>query len=239
MPNNKSYLNVIILLSLTLTGFVYIWQADGISATEIKLESIPLKLGEWQGEEILLSQRTLQILETKDALMRQYTNPQGERVILAIVYSALNRGAFHPPEVCYLGGGRVLLNKQSEKIELVNEKNDAYAMQVNKLLMQDSAGKELAWYWFTAGDRVTSSYYHQQLFFVWDKLRRNQPGGALVRVSIRANDDLPEAEAAGKDFIRQIAPKLSSYLACAGKSRRNFKPFAIKRLSSSLKKLDN
>jgi EpsI family protein len=215
MPNNKICLITIVLLSLTLLGLIYFWQARRISAPEIQLGNIPipLQLGEWKGEDITISQRTYEILETKDALMRQYTNSQGESVVLAIVYSAVNRGSFHPPEICYLGGGRELLNKGVERIEMVPPRKNPYTMQVNKLIMQDKAGKEIAWYWFTAGSRVTSNYYLQQCYFIWDEIRHKRTGGALIRVSIRVADNSQIADVQGKDFIKQIAPILLDYLS--------------------------
>lgn len=212
MPNNKTYLIVIVLLSLTLLGLIYFWQARSIPAAEIKLENIPLELGEWKGQDIALSERTYGILETKDVLMREYTNARGEKVALVIIYSAVNRGSFHPPEICYLGGGTELLNKGFERIETEPGKNSS-AMEVNKLVMQNRAGKEIAWYWFTAGNRVIASYYRQQLFFLWDEIRGNRQGGALVRVSTRSGDGLKGADVRGKDFIRQIAPILLDYLS--------------------------
>jgi len=226
MSNNKAYLIVIILLSLTLVGLIYFWQARSISPAKIKLENIPLKLGEWKGEDIPISQRTYELLETKDALMREYTNSQGERVALVIVYSAVNRGSFHPPEICYLGGGRTLLNKGIEKVEIgqkamvwlpiakaiAQRGKDSSALQVNKLVMEDRAGKEIAWYWFTAGSRVTPNYYRQQCYFIWDEIRHNRQGGAMVRVSIRTRDDLKRADSRGKAFIKQLAPILLDYL---------------------------
>lgn len=213
MSNNKTYIITIVLLSLTLLGLIYFWQARRISAPEIQLGNIPLQLGQWKGKDLPITERTYKILETRDALMREYTNPQGESVVLAIVYSAVNRGSFHPPEVCYLGGGRELLNKGVERIEISQPRKNPYTMQVDKLIMEDKAGKEIAWYWFTAGSRVTSSYYRQQCYFIWDEIRHNRQGGAMVRVSIRTRDDLKRADSQGKDFIQQIAPILLDYLS--------------------------
>ncbi len=212
MPNNKNYIITIALLSLTLLGLIYFWQARSISPAKIKLENIPLQLGQWNGKNLPITERTYEILETRDALMRQYTNSQGESVVLVIVYSAVNRGSFHPPEICYLGGGRELLNKGIERIEIAQSGKNPYVMQVNKLIMEDKAGKEIAWYWFTAGSRITSNYYRQQCYFIWDELRRNRQGGALVRVSTRVTDDSQIAEVQGKDFIQQLAPILLDYL---------------------------
>lgn len=213
MSNNKTCLITIALLSLTLLGLIYLWQPRSIPPAEIKLENIPLRLGKWEGSEIPVSERVYQTLETEDMLMREYTNGGGEKVVLAIVYSGVNRGTFHPPEICYLGGGRELLNKGLERLEIAKPGGISYVMQVNKLLMEDGAGKEIAWYWFTGGNRVTSNYYRQQYYFIWDEIRRNGSGGALIRISTRViGNDLKGADGRGKDFIRQIAPILLSYL---------------------------
>lgn len=213
MPNNKSCVIVIILLSLTLLGLIYFWRSGSMPPPEIRLEDIPFTLGGWKGEDLPLSERTYELLETEDALMRVYTNGRGEKIYLAIVYSGVNRGSFHPPEICYLGGGTELLNKGFDKIEMNGPGKGSHAMEVNKLLMEDRLGKEIAWYWFTAGSRVISNYYLQQCYFVWDEIWRNRAGGSLIRVSIRAaGGDLKEADGQGKDFIREIAPILLSYL---------------------------
>lgn len=213
MPNNKNYLITIALLSLTLAALIYLWQSRNTLPAQVRLEDIPLKLGEWKGEDIPISERIYQLLETKDVLMREYSNAKGERVVLAIVYSGANRGSFHPPEICYLGGGRELLNKGMETVELGEPKKSSSAMQVNRLLMQDQAGKEIAWYWFTAGSKVTDNYYLQQCYFIWNELRRNPIGGSLIRVSARAmGADLGKADAIGKGFIRQLVPVLPGHL---------------------------
>ena len=181
MPNNKTCLIAIALLSLTLLGLIYLWQPDSISSAEIRLESIPLKAGEWKGEDISISERIYQLLETKDVLTRKYINSRGRKVVLAIVYSGVNRGAFHPPEICYLGGGRELLNKSVEKIEITEPGKNPYTIKVNRLLMGENGNKEIAWYWFTAGNRATANYYRQQCYFIWDGLMHNHAGGALEK----------------------------------------------------------
>ena len=202
MSNSKTYLTTVILFSLTLLGLIYLWQCKNVSLAKVKLESIPLTLGEWKGEDIPIDERIYELLETKDVLMREYSNVKGERVVLAIVYSGVNRASFHPPEICYLGGGRELLKKDIENVEAGPAgKTSRATMQVNKLLMEDQAGKEIAWYWFSAGSRITSSYYLQQCYFIWDELRRNPQGGTLIRVSTRVADGSPETRAPRKEFI--------------------------------------
>ena len=214
MPNgHRNYLTVIILLSITLLGLLYLGQSRGSASSEIGLQDIPYTIEEWRGRDLSVSERTYAILETENLLMREYTNPRGEQVWLAVVYCAGNRSAFHPPEICYLGGGTELLDKGVEKIE-IRDSAHFLTMRVNKLLMEERAGKQIAWYWFTAGDRVITNYYRQQCYILWDELRRNRSGGTLVRVSTRViDDDLEGAMMRGRDFISGVVPILLDYLS--------------------------
>lgn len=212
MSKNKPYLVTIILLSLTLAGVIYFGQEINTGSSSIRLQKFPQAIGEWKGKDLALPERALELLETRDVLMREYTNSQGEKVYLFIVYSPRNRSSFHPPEICYLGGGTELLNKSVEEIKVRGLRENS-PMQVNKLLMKDRLGEQLAWYWFYGGERIISNYYRKELLFIWDKIRKKQGGGALVRVSTRViKEGLKEANALGEDFIRQIASLMSDYL---------------------------
>jgi len=213
MPDSqRNYLTVIVLLTISLLGLLYLGQSRGSAASEIGLQDIPYTIGEWHGHSLNVSEWTYAILETEDLLVREYTNPRGEKVWLAIVYCAGNRGAFHPPELCYLGGGNELLDKGVERIEIPGTGEDSYSIQANRLIVQDRAGKQVAWYWFTAAGRIVPSYLRQQCYIIWDELRRNRSGGTLVRISTRVTgDDLKEADARGKDFISQLLPVLKRH----------------------------
>ena len=109
MRDSKNYIITIALLAVTLIGLHYVWSSRGISPSDIDLNTIPLQVGEWSGRDIKIDKRTIEILETEDVMMREYTNRKGESVYLTIVYSGAKRGAFHPPEVCYTGDGSRLL----------------------------------------------------------------------------------------------------------------------------------
>ena len=45
-----------------------------------------------------------------------------------------------------------------------------------------------AWYWFTADGRVTSSYYQQQGWLLFDAIRGRHSSGTLVRISTPLED---------------------------------------------------
>jgi len=212
MSNNKTGLIIIGLLTATLLGVIYLQQSKSIAPSQVRLEDIPMKLGEWKGKDIPITKRVYQILETEDVLMREYTNSRGEKVDLVIVYSGASRAAFHPPEICYLGDGRELLIKNIETVE-TGVKGEDSTLRTNRLLMKDKFGQEIAWYWFTVGSKITENYYLQQCYFIWNELSRNPAGGSLIRVSARTTSGDPShADATGKGFIRLLAPLLPDYI---------------------------
>jgi len=163
-----------------------------------------MRIEEWQAKDIKLDKRTYEILGTKDVLLREYKDKNQDRVILAIVYSGARRESFHPPEICYLGGGNRLLQKRKEEIKLGKE-----SFKVNKLVLEGKYGMIKVWYWFLAGDRFTDSYYLQQWQLAWNALRGERINGALIRVSIQA-DSLEEEEKA-KSFIKEVIPYIKKF----------------------------
>ena len=65
--------------------------------------------------------------------------------------------------------GRELLFKNQETVETSGSLG-SQGLRTNKLLMKDKYGQEIAWYWFTAGNKVTENYYLQQCYFTWNEL---------------------------------------------------------------------
>ncbi len=201
--NNKKYFVVISILLVSLVFIFIIEQAKGKVSYTASLKNIPYRIGEWEGKDVSVSDRTYEILETRDVLVREYTDKEGDSVALAIVYSDNNRDSFHPPEYCYLGGGAQLIEKGKDVISL--DGNMMFYM--NKLVMNPVKNGLRVWYWYSVGDRFIANYYVQQLLFLWDALRGINNGGALIRVSVRGNNPR-SLENKAKSFIRQMLPSL-------------------------------
>ncbi|MFH1678450.1 MAG: exosortase C-terminal domain/associated protein EpsI [Candidatus Omnitrophota bacterium] len=204
MFNQRNYLTVIILLSVTLLciGYIHLGRRSVSLDSASDLSNIPLEIGEWKGKDLSLSERTYEILGTRDVLTREYTNPRGESVGLSIVRSGSDRSAFHPPEICYLGGGLELLGKTVEAINV----NGSLSIKANKLVMKDKTGVDTAWYWFRAGNEFTHNFYLQQSLFILNELLRRMPNdGDLIRVSMRTPvEGSPELEERVKRFMREV-----------------------------------
>ncbi|MCM8824451.1 MAG: EpsI family protein, partial [Candidatus Omnitrophica bacterium] len=176
----KYLVTVGLLICASLLAF-YINNSIKNVSTKINLGVFPIDLGEWKGKDIELEDKVYQILGTKDVLTREYKDREGDSIFLAIVYSETNRTSFHPPEICYVGGGAEVVNKRIEKIVL----NNGEFLFTNKLELTSPQGLISSWYWFVLGDKFFSQYFVQQLYFLYHLLRKESPKGALVRVSTR------------------------------------------------------
>ena len=80
-----------------------------------------------------------------------------------------------------------------------------YSFNVNKLVMKEEGGTRVAWYWFTAGNKVTDNYYLQQIYIALNGLLKGYWNGALIRVStfVKSNNSI-EADNKIKDFVDNV-----------------------------------
>ena len=199
----RNYLVVVIILFVANLFVFKIEQTKKKVHNSASLSSFPLQINTWRGQDIELSERIYQILETKDVIMRQYEDEQGDFVNLVVVYAEQNRGSFHPPEYCYVGGGAELVEKGKEDIEL----KDGGKINTNRMVMRSSKGGTIrSWHWFMANDKFTSNFYLQQLHLLKDIFKGKNAQGALVRVSIRSEN--PSMEVKAKSFMQELAPVL-------------------------------
>lgn len=205
-PDRRKYLSIIILLVLGCVAVFRVQSQRGNIIEEDTFASFPLSFGQWQGEDLEISDRVYEVLETKNIIMRRYRDADGDSVFLAIVGGGENRAALHPPEYCYLGGGATLIAKS---FELVGPKS--YRFEANKLSMDMPDGLTQAWYWFTLGSDFMGDYYNQQLHFLFALLKGSQPQGALIRISVKGEGKTLENKA--KLFIEDVTPVLKVFFS--------------------------
>lgn len=145
--------------------------------------SVPMRVGTWQGRAVQVDKRSIEILETTDVLAREYQRSSEPSVWLARVSGFGQRAAFHPPELCFVGSDFEVLERGPITVRI-----NAAPYRLMRLVISRDGQRAEAWYWFTAGSRVTASYYQQQLWLVADMLRGRKAGGTLVRLSTFLDD---------------------------------------------------
>lgn len=202
-PFSRNSLIVVCLLTATIAMILKI-QASSAKSPDgvVDLGIVPYEIDSWKGTDISMRQDVYEILETDDVLLREYRDESDYPVVLAIVFAQNNRDSFHPPEMCYVGAGLEIMENKFDKLNL----SDGVSLETTKLAMKSDTHWVTAWYWFMAGDEVEASYYGQQLHLFKSLFSKKSFRGALVRISVNANDEL------GKEKVSQLVSGLLPYL---------------------------
>ena len=203
MKNITFILAAVILLAVAVISNM---PAKFDPTQETQMSNFPKKIGDWEGEDIVLQERDYEILETRNLIMRNYKNlTRGDTVNLYIIYSADNRKALHPPEVCYTGGGGTIVEKG---VTALNAN-----FKVNKFIIESKNYSQLVVYWFKSGNLSTYSYIGQQLKTVKDRLLQKKTSGAMVRISTEIDPSNPDkAINLIKSFCESIIPLADRYV---------------------------
>lgn len=205
----RLWLSVIILLIVSIIVFPYNYMVKHHSKAQY-VQNIPLNIGNWKGIEIPLDKLTLEILGTDDVAIRRYSHDLMEvpPVDLAIVFSQEDRGAVHPPEVCYTGGG---WDVQVERYVTLNFAGTV--IKAVELIIKMDETQQLVIYWYKSGNKYTGNYYLQQLNVVVNQLLHKKSSSVLIRLSIPLPDkDVDKGLSRLCDFGETLFPYLEEYI---------------------------
>ncbi|MBI4707315.1 MAG: EpsI family protein [Candidatus Omnitrophica bacterium] len=207
----QPYWQIVILL-VVLLPIVMVLAIPSKVNKDFNLAAIPLKIGDWVGQDIEVPQREYDMLSPDDLLMRQYTNPKGESILLYIVVSIENREAFHPPELCYDGAGSQLFEEKTEGINLGGKKPFS-EIKAHVMYIKAKDRDELVLNWYIADTMVADNFYLHQLNFVLKQIINHNSPGAMLRVSTPlVKGDMVSGMEREKRFLRELSPFLSQHL---------------------------
>ncbi len=84
------------------------------------LSEFPMEVGDWQGQDLPLSEAIIRATDTDDHLSRRYTRHGGtDAVTLFVAYGVRTRDLLpHRPEVCYPGAGWVIHERDAHELEV-------------------------------------------------------------------------------------------------------------------------
>ena len=199
---------LIFLLSCAVSWNLYFKIYSQKDTVDIK--HFPQQINSWVAEDMPIAKEDLDVLETQNAFVRRYQNPQKEEVYLFIVYSQYNRKVSHPPEVCYMGSGVSVTNEVSD---LIVSMQDGSLLKANRLTVEKGQEKQIVFYWFKVGDTFTSNYWKQQILIALKSFLGQPSSSALIRISAQVKgDNISEATNRIKKFGQLIVPDLHSYL---------------------------
>ncbi len=204
---SKRYLIIVILLLVTAFITFGAYSTKSYSGV-LHTQNIPMRIGSWYGRDIPMGERTYDVLETRDAFMREYASSIGDRAMLTVVFAQSNRKVAHPPEVCLTGGGWSRTGRDIHTV-VVGDRT----LRFNRLILQRGSEKQVVLYLYKAGSRLTPNYYSQQLNIIMNGMLRKDTSSALIRISCYVDGDgVEEPLSMLNKFAGEVIPVLEQHL---------------------------
>ena len=197
----------VLFFSAIITGFLS--QKVPLQENSQYAKQLPLFLNGWVGRDFEIDDRTLEILETDDVLLRTYGKEGSVPVQLCVVYASNNRKVSHPPEVCYKGSGWSV--EQKEPILFSKKSNEYPGFRAIKLIIEKGSEKKLVLYWYKCNEKYATNYYKQQFNVVKNEILKGQSTSGLIRISTLIDNEANAMERL-QDFSIGMLPFFTKYL---------------------------
>ncbi len=187
------------------------WQrSSDLERAAARLASVPLVVGDWQGEDLEMDARVAQKVEIDSYLQRRYVHQgSGEAVTVLIVCGRPGPISLHPPEVCYAGLGYFpVAGRTRTAVAAAPAKADFWDLTVQRpdAFLKDRL--RILYAWGTTGDWVAADNPR------WQFAR------TPVLYKLYVVRHLPAEEKSGEDpavrFLEQFLPELHRCLFGTG-----------------------
>jgi EpsI family protein len=88
------------------------------------------------------------------------------------------------------------------------------SLPLNRAVIERGSTRQVVYYWFTQRGRNVANEYLSKLYLFTDAISENRTDGALVRVTtpLYPNESERDADARLQSFLRELEPRLKSYL---------------------------
>ncbi len=190
--------------------------------------------GKWQGKELGIEKKVLDVLKLSDYMMRVYwpSTPMGSDTIqgqpvsdqsysqsqptkagplwLYVGYYESQRtgSTYHSPKNCLPGAGWQFVESEHVTVPLGNGPGKV----INRVLIQKGLDQQIILYWYQDRGRVIASEYWAKGYMIWDAITKNRTDGSLVRISIPVESSPEDAYHRGVNFIQDLWPVLLQFM---------------------------
>ncbi len=156
-------------------------------------------------------------------LMRTYVDKKGNEVMLALAYAREQKQdiKIHRPEVCYVAQGFDLINKTSNRVNMLTSSGTSTQdapVSMQRLLLRNQNRAEAVSYWIRIGDAYPGDGMAARMKILREGLHGKILDGILVRASTILNDESNAStayqtqEAFLKDLLESLPAKQQSIL---------------------------
>ena len=210
------YLVAGFILVSTLVFMESMSQGEIIQAKS-SFSSFPLTLeNRWEGKELGLEQKVLEVLKVSDYMMRFYQPlsdatfpnlPSDSPPVSLYVgyYDSQRSGAtYHSPKNCLPGSGWNFAEVGTAVIPITRDTQGPRDILINKVLIQKGNAQQMVLYWYHDRGRIIASEYMAKAYMVWDAMTHNRTDGALVRIIVPVHDTPERAFQTGIIFLNDM-----------------------------------
>ena len=173
--------------------------------TNRPFSEFPLMLADrWEGRELGLDEKVLNILKLSDFMMRVYVPASGQvgevtgskasaenqslrekRALPVWLYvgfyqSQRTGSTYHSPKNCLPGAGWQFMKSDYVTLPMPGDQS----VTINHVLIQKGLEKQVILYWYHDRGRVIPSEYWAKGYLVWDAMTKHRSDGSLVRISV-------------------------------------------------------
>lgn len=214
-----------VVAALILVGTLSLMQSlshGELILTKKPFSDFPMTLaGRWQGKDLPLEEKVLDILKVSDYLMRIYNpiapssgviqTPSLVPISLYIGYYESQRtgATYHSPKNCLPGAGWSFADTSMASVPIAN---GGPSILINKVLIEKGVNKQLVLYWYHDRGRVIASEYWAKGYMIWDSMTANRTDGSLVRIIVPVSGTTEEAFEVGVAFLNDMWPALLSHM---------------------------
>lgn len=195
--------------SLLAVGFGA-WHLElrsGLRVDATPLETLPARLGEWEGVDVALDSTVESMLRADYNVQRAYTHPLGEMIWVYFGYYGTERGGRpeHTPAHCFRAHGWEVLEHR--------RLDTGDGLRVNEMLVSLDGEQQLVHYWFRSHRRTgLRGTFEQALDRLAGRVLGGRADGSLVRVSTDLFDgDLVAARSRLIPFAQQFDRQLAEH----------------------------
>ncbi len=194
---------VLIILAFPVTS--YLGQTQPVPLLH-DFAHFPLTIGPWEGQRNYIEPAVIKVLGTDEYLEANFVSTQHGPVSLWIAYypgQYREKGLFHSPLICLVGGGWKVLQEQQAEL--------APGLPVKYLLVERSGVRQVVYYWYLQSKRWLSEEYSLKIYLGLGRLLNRGNDGALVRLITPATPGVEEAQGRLRAFGQNLIPVLQQF----------------------------
>jgi len=197
MNKGRPILVLTLLICAMLISFV-LPKAEYKSPDIMSRLDIPLRLANWQGEDISgqLNLDDMRYNFINKVFAREYKKPNGENLMFII----LDAGNFHNPKVCFQSSGYKIKDLTETQFNVKGR-----AIRAHTVYFERDAEGLLVIYWMCINKKIVD-WNQQKIIQLWYSLFNKEKTGLMARLDIPASgSSLDRCVSLAKEFISDVS----------------------------------